>query len=166
MNQEKILTNTDGLLHPILASMDINEYASDEQIDAARELVNSLEFFQQNDKLINISGWSTAEVLAIENIYREWLILHAVYDENICLAPNKKLDEYWHYHILDTKKYMEDCQHVFGKYLHHYPYFGLTEEENQEFLDRGYALTQKLFMKHFGHELTGNLNRCSSQGCR
>ncbi len=166
MHQTQTNTLAINSFHPTLASMKIDNYASDIEIAKAKKLVDSLDFFQQNEKLITESGWSSDKVLAMENIYKEWLVLHAVYDENVVLAPNKELDEYWHQHILDTRKYMDDCQHVFGKYLHHYPYFGLTEVETQVLLERAYALTQELFIKHFGHELTGKSNKCAATSCR
>jgi hypothetical protein len=30
-------------------------------------------------------------------------------------------DTLWHFHILDTYRYHEDCQLLFGRYLHHVP---------------------------------------------
>jgi hypothetical protein len=32
------------------------------------------------------------------------------------------LDDLWHEHILDTQKYKEDCESVFGKFIHHNPH--------------------------------------------
>ena len=142
------------------------EYATEEQIEKAKSLVARLDFMDQDAKLINHYGWKTEKVMAIESLYREWLILHKVYGDSATMAPSQDLDEYWHYHILDTKKYMEDCNMVFGYYLHHYPYFGLTEKETDADLEQGFSLTQKLFKKHFGHGLTGKANPCSSTACR
>lgn len=52
------------------------------------------------------------------------------------LVPNGDIDEVWHMHILDTRAYMQDCDDLFGEYLHHYPYFGMLDEENhQNWLD-------------------------------
>ncbi len=48
------------------------------------------------------------------------------------LVPNGDIDEIWHMHILDTRAYMQDCDVLFGEYLHHYPYFGMLGEENQQ----------------------------------
>lgn len=152
--------------HPTQASMELDNYASESEIKKIKKVVDTLDFFQQNEKLITVSGWPSDKVIEMESLYKKWLILHAVYDKNVVLAPNKELDEYWHCHILDTRKYMDDCQLVFGKYLHHYPYFGLTEVETQAFLDEAYALTQKLFLKHFGHKLTGKFNKCAATSCR
>ena len=50
----------------------------------------------------------------------------------IQLVPNAGIDEIWHMHILDTRAYMQDCDALFGEYLHHYPYFGMLSEENQQ----------------------------------
>ncbi|EIJ43561.1 hypothetical protein BegalDRAFT_2720 [Beggiatoa alba B18LD] len=132
----------------------------------ATRLVNQLDFTDQNATLISYHGWQAEKVLATEVIYRKWLVLHKVYNQEIKLAPNKQLDEYWHFHILDTRKYMQDCNLVFGSYLHHYPYFGLTDAETAEDLHNAFQRTRDLFIKHFGHDLIGVSNRCSSTSCR
>lgn len=147
-------------------TIDTQEYASEKQISEAKFLINQLDFMTQNEKLISYSGWKSEKVMAVEMLYKEWLVLHKVYGDSFALAPSKALDEYWHYHILDTKKYMADCEQVFGYYLHHYPYFGLTKSEPLQDLEKGFLLTQELFKKHFGHTLTGLANPCSSTSCR
>ncbi len=38
------------------------------------------------------------------------------------------MDEVWHAHILDTRRYAADCDCVFGEFIHHYPYFGLGDK--------------------------------------
>lgn len=136
------------------------------QVEEAMQLVNRLDFTDQNATLISYHGWDKDKVFATEAIYRKWLVLHKVYDQNIALAPNKQLDEYWHFHILDTQKYMKDCEYVFGRYLHHYPYFGIGDTEAKKDLDVAFQLSRDLFIKHFGHDLIGNANRCSSTSCR
>ena len=140
-----------------------NEFVSDSEMDEAMALVNSIDFEQMNDKLINFYGWSKEDVTLMNDYYKKWLALHICYPE-LAIAPSAKLDEYWHMHILDTKKYMEDCQMLFGRYLHHYPYFGL--EGDSDDLNKGFELTRKLFKHHFGHDLTGVANPCRSTACR
>ena len=39
-------------------------------------------------------------------------------------TPSKLVDELWHRHMLDSKKYAAFCQRVAGYYLHHTPYYG------------------------------------------
>jgi|GEM_PF-1026516 len=143
-----------------------NEYASAESIEAALVAMENLDFTDQNATLISYYGWDQETVLLVEMLYKKWLVLHKVYGAEIGLVPNKVLDEYWHFHILDTKNYMDDCAKVLGYYLHHHPYFGLTETETAADMARGFELTRELFQHHFGHDLTGDSNRCSSTSCR
>jgi len=140
-----------------------SEFVSQEKMNEAMAVVNSLDFSQMNDKLINYYGWSEEDVKLMEDYYKKWLSIHACY-RDLAIAPSEKLDEYWHMHILDTKKYMEDCQLMFGYYLHHYPYFGL--EGDKENLNSGFETTRKLFKHHFGHDLIGKANPCASTSCR
>jgi hypothetical protein len=39
-------------------------------------------------------------------------------------TPSKLVDQLWHRHMLDTKKYAAFCQRVAGYHLHHTPYYG------------------------------------------
>lgn len=148
---------------PVKVSIAESEFVNSQKIDEAMTIVESVDFSQMNDKLINFYGWSKEDVSLMSDYYKKWLVLHVVYPE-LATAPSVKLDEYWHMHILDTQKYMEDCQMIFGRYLHHYPYFGLEGDKHE--LDNGFQLTKKLFKHHFGHDLTGLANPCSSTACR
>jgi len=164
MLQSRIVSQVDSknVLHENV-KLELDEFVPQEKIDEAVAVVNSLDFSQMNDKLENYYGWSKEDVVLMNDYYKKWLVIHACYPE-LAIAPSAKLDEYWHMHILDTQKYMEDCQLVFGRYLHHYPYFGL--EGDKEDLNKGFELTRKLFMHHFGHDLTGPANPCASTSCR
>jgi hypothetical protein len=66
------------------------------------------------------------------------------------LPPSKDVDEFWHNHILDTKKYREDCQAIFGFYLDHYPYFGMDQESTKEDLNVAFEKMQRLHEQEFG----------------
>lgn len=82
-------------------------------------------------------GWSLAKADAVEKEYRRFLCLMKLYPE-VPTAPLEDVDTFWHYHILDTMKYASDCQQVFGYFLHHYPYVGMGDEEDEQFrLDSG-----------------------------
>lgn len=143
-------------------------YDIDSAFSEALQLVNQLDFVDQNKTLVSYYKWPLEQVEVTEDIYRKWLVLQKIYqnDATVILAPNKQLDEYWHFHILDTQKYMKDCDIVFGGYLHHYPYFGLTNEETQTDLENAFEMTRQLFWKYFEHDLLGASNRCSSTSCR
>jgi len=156
-------TNNIDFHHNIKLQLEEGEFVSQVKIDNAIVLVNSLDFEQMNNKLTEYYGWAKEDVILMNDYYKKWLAIHICYPD-LATAPNVKLDEYWHMHILDTKKYFEDCQFIFGYYLHHYPYFGL--ENDKDNLDKGFELTKKLFKHHFGHDLTGVANPCSSTACR
>lgn len=71
---------------------------------------------------------------SVEYFYKIFILCSAI-DPTARLAPTEPVDAMWHAHILDTRKYTEDCVNVFGAYLHHNPYFGYEETEGQEALE-------------------------------
>jgi hypothetical protein len=76
-------------------------------------------------------GWSREQADAVESEYRRYLFLMKVFP-NEPVAPRADVDIFWHYHILDTMKYAEDCEEIFGYFLHHFPYVGLRGETDEE----------------------------------
>ena len=72
------------------------------------------------------------------------------------LVPNGGIDEVWHMHILDTRAYMQDCDALFGEYLHHYPYFGMLGEENQQQWFDVQAQSAQLWLRLFNEPLYSN----------
>ncbi|NJL09636.1 MAG: hypothetical protein HC908_03855, partial [Calothrix sp. SM1_7_51] len=66
------------------------------------------------------------------------------------IVPNKAVDQFWHQHILDTEKYYQDCQEVFGYFMHHFPYFGMRGENDKQALDAAFGETLTLLREQFG----------------
>ena len=67
-------------------------------------------------------GWSSEKAQRVENSYRRFLYALAHKKENDLLSPpSQEVDDFWHQHILDTRKYREDCYTVFGHYIDHTP---------------------------------------------
>ena len=92
----------------------------------------------------------TDEVLAeTEASYRNLLVLNLLYPDRD-IVVNKILDDYWHQHILDTRKYAEDCEMVFGHFLHHDPYFGISGDEDLQANREAFGATQALWQEVFG----------------
>lgn len=75
-------------------------------------------------------GWSLDKANATEIEYKRFLIMQKLYPQE-SIAPLFDVDIFWHYHILDTLKYADDCQAVFGHFLHHFPYLGLRGEDDE-----------------------------------
>ena len=109
--------------------------------------------------------WTDEAVQRAEYFYRRFLVLHAMYPLED-LVPTKQIDEYWHQHILDTRKYADDCEFLFGEFLHHDPYFGIHGEEDRLRNKQSFAWTQALWQSAFGEALLGDANPCKSTDCR
>ena len=113
-------------------------------------------------------GWSQEHADEAERIYRCFLVLQSVYaDCEPPIVPPKIADEFWHQHILDTRKYEADCEFLFGRFLHHFPYFGMRGPDDERALDAAGACTFSLLRKHFGEQLE-SVARCSGRcsSCR
>src|SRR6266571_7224979 len=96
-------------------------------------------------------GWTREYADSIEVAYKTYLTMLAKYpDDAEDILLSEDVDEFWHTHILQTIKYSEDCQTVFGKYLHHNPHVGeLTPAD----VDRRVAMaekTRRLYQQEFG----------------
>src|ERR1700730_2351601 len=90
--------------------------------------ITSLDFSMVKLKLQDTEegpGWSKEDCNRAEEEYKKFLALKRAYPERD-IVPNKMVDQFWHQHILDTVKYAEDCETVFGYFVHHYPYFGMN----------------------------------------
>ena len=150
----------------INTSISNSEYVSQDSINSIMERVNNIDFTPHGYKLEIEHGWTEEKINHAIKLYKQWLVLQVFY-EGLSFAPSELIDEFWHVHILDTRKYMTDCNNIKGEFIHHYPYFGITEQENETVLDSGFELTKKLYQKHFGHaDLGFNDSHAASCGCR
>jgi len=98
-------------------------------------------------------GWTREHAERIELAYRRFLMLRAKFPQHQ-IAPTRDIDAFWHAHILDTRKYAADCQHIFGEFVHHYPYLGLLGDQDK--LDQAAATLCQLFVSEFGEEVPNN----------
>lgn len=103
-----------------------------------------------------------------EQEYRRFLDLKVLYP-GVSLVPSKIVDKIWHAHILDTKSYREDCQLVFGKFMDHFPYFGIYGKEDYASLQSAFSKTVSLYEKHYGPYPSGSplntASRCEDHAC-
>jgi hypothetical protein len=108
--------------------------------------------------------WTPEQVEHMERLYRMFLELHIRYP-NRTIVPTKMIDAFWHQHILDTRKYAQDCQVIFGFFLHHFPYFGLRGEDDAANLARTFSETEELFLSEFGISLDVKVNSSRCADC-
>jgi|SRR6266513_277444 len=96
-------------------------------------------------------GWTREYAESIERAYKNYLIVLVKHPEDIEeIVVSKDVDEFWHTHILHTMKYTEDCEKVFGTYLHHNPEVG---ERTQAVFNKKAVLaekTRRLYQQEFG----------------
>lgn len=151
----------------ILNKKDEKNYILSNKVLEALNKVEMLEMGLINSKLRyeDSSFWNNETLGQAEKDYKYFVALHLLYPEEI-LVPSKIIDMYWHQHILDTKKYAEDCQSIFGKFLHHDPYFGIGGENDKELNIAAFERTKKLWKESFGIDMLGTPNPCSSTDCR
>ena len=115
-------------------------------------------------------GWSLNRINHATKQYRLWLKMVAYHPEE-SIIPNKEVDEVWHMHILDTRKYAEDCDRIFGRFLHHFPYFGMRGEKDRQDLHAAFARSQAMMLKELGANLesyqSGNAEGalCGPENC-
>jgi hypothetical protein len=126
------------------------------EVAMALKKVGQLDFSKINKKLQydDPKRWNDKTIAETEEAYRRFLALNLLYP-NKNLAVTRLLDDYWHNHILDTRKYAADCEKVFGKLLHHYPYFGLPGEKDEGENVPALAVTQRIWEQAFGAPLVG-----------
>ena len=104
-------------------------------------------------------GWSREYADRMEVAYKRYLTLLAKYpDETI--APTKDVDKFWHGHILDTMKYAEDCENMFGYFLHHFPYSGLRGAQDAADHRVAGEAFHALYEREFGEALPGAAAFC------
>ena len=106
-------------------------------------------------------GWSREYAEKTELAYKRFLTLLATHPEET-LAPSKDVDKFWHGHILDTLKYANDCDKVFGCFLHHFPYFGMRGAEDAANLARAAETTQRLYEREFGRQPEREVAYCGA----
>ena len=91
-------------------------------------------------------GWTREYAETIEQAYRAYLTMLVKHPEDAeDIVVSKDVDEFWHAHILHTMKYTEDCEKVFGAYLHHNPHVGERTQADIERKARQAEKTRRLY---------------------
>ena len=82
--------------------------------------IRSLSLAAVRMRLAREEGWPASRISMAVTNYKKFLIL-ALGRDGASLMTNPDADMVWHYHILDSRAYMADCDRIFGSYLHHIP---------------------------------------------
>jgi len=96
-------------------------------------------------------GWSHEYANEIEAAYKTYLTMVVKYHEQAeDIPPSEDVDQFWHTHILQTAKYADDYQRVFGTFIHHNPHVGAGTAEVRAHRDALAAKTRGLYEREFG----------------
>lgn len=106
-------------------------------------------------------GWTREQADHHELEYKRFLTLLAKYPGEL-IAPSTTVDKFWHGHILDTMKYAEDCERVFGYFLHHFPYFGMRGDEDAANLAAAAVNMKRLYEQEFGVREQADASFCGA----
>ncbi len=97
----------------------------------AKRHMSHLDLSSVRRTVIEKLGWPSEKTEQVELEYRRFLYALARKRRvDLISPPTPEVDEFWHQHILDTRKYREDCETVFGHYIDHTP--GLRPKEQAE----------------------------------
>jgi hypothetical protein len=109
--------------------------------------------------------WDEERVERALNEYKQFLALMH-WNPDAVLVPSEDIDEVWHTHVLNTARYQADCETIFGRFQHHFPTFG----ESEELEEAGRDETLKLFEEAFGEVpqsyAVSDYGKCRRSKCR
>ena len=109
------------------------------------------------------AAWELDRARAAAEQYRRWLWLFSQ-NPGEHFSPSPDIDNVWHMHILDTRKYADDCAVLFGHLLHHNPYSGWESDEAEHEHQLNYIRTCEMYFAYFGESMEGALGICDG-GC-
>ncbi|KKW21071.1 MAG: hypothetical protein UY71_C0004G0013 [Parcubacteria group bacterium GW2011_GWB1_52_7] len=90
--------------------------------------------------------WTAERCREAKKEYQRFLALCKVCSKTP-IVPSQLLDEVWHQHVLNTKRYLRDCEVYFGYFLHHRPVSTGVRNHKEH-----WNQTLKLYREVFGEE--------------
>jgi hypothetical protein len=92
--------------------------------------------------------WTAEQAEEAELWYRRHLWLCFQFPDQPISVLSKKADQLWHQHIIDTNRYREDCNRIFGAFLNHVPFYA---EQTVLVEDTSFDDTLDLYRRLYGH---------------
>lgn len=125
----------------------------DNDLNKARQYLDALNLSYIIDAMCAtnypLPRWTVADATFCCQLYKNFLFLIKKYPK-IQLVPSRSIDEFWHNHILYTKKYHYDCLQIFGDYLHHEP--ADPKDDEKKLIDI-FSVTKQLYFEEFKQPL-------------
>jgi hypothetical protein len=86
--------------------------------------------------------WSTDFASEALRSYKIFLQLSYEYPKVVLAVPSA-VDKIWHLHILNTKRYFDDCKVLFGRYLHHDPLPNVGDNLKRQIIAKTVQLSKR-----------------------
>lgn len=96
----------------------------------------------------------------LEKEYKQFLYLVVANQTKLFTPWSEALDEFWHTHILDTRKYKEDCKKLGVDYIHHNPNLPIRTPEQKT----AFGETKKIYKETFGKKESKTMDSGNSSG--
>ena len=111
-------------------------------------------------------GWPGTRAERAIKEYRDFLYISYLHKNESAIVPSEEVDEVWHNHIMDTRKYYTDCMSTFGEILHHNPYLGMDEKTGEEELRNAVSQTRAAYKKELNIDLPADFKAsfCNAAG--
>ena len=91
-------------------------------------------------------GWTATQTRYALDWYLRFLYLRKIKPNEPLAALSHAADDLWRQHILDTRKYADDCQTLFGLFLNHQPIYGIPKSRELEIIES----TKAVYLAAFG----------------
>jgi len=103
---------------------------------------------REKEYLKNKQGYIDSDYLnQMELEYKKFVFLMTLYTDKV-LPISENIDDMWHIHVLNTKRYAKFCVEATERLIHHNP--TVNEQENLDLMPQYIGNTLPSFMKkHF-----------------
>jgi hypothetical protein len=133
-------------------------------MDAKWDEIDGLDFTSVKEKLRSQKNWWWKwrnDIDKLETEYKQFLYLIAVNPGKTVVPWTQQLDDFWHAHILDTRKYEEDCKKIFGKVVHHNPHLTIGSSKQKQAFNETKDMYRAAFDKKKGTAYDGDTTTSS-----
>jgi hypothetical protein len=127
-------------------------------MDAKWNNVAALDLNAVRRKFKTKKGWwwrTRSSARHVEDQYRRFLFLVISNPGETVVPWSRDLDDFWHEHILNTAKYANDCNAIFGGFIHHDPHL----PEGSAPHARASAQTRQMYRAAFGKDVRAGTGR-------
>lgn len=115
-----------------------------------RILIDAIDLTQAKKKFLEKKSWLWRLWHKIEDVeaeYKKFLYLICTNQDKTFVPWTQDLDDLWHEHILDTRKYRDDCARINdGKFIHHNPNLPRGTPDHA----KNFSETKRLWQKVYG----------------